>query len=354
MFQLRLAQLGETLEVEISEVAVKKEVSEPLDIDVDNDENENIEESIINTIVNKVVKESGKTVKREGTKASTSSKSTGSRAPQKCNVCKTVLSSRGALTKHMITHQEKKPFKCDDCSQSFNQARDLKTHTMQKHSGQRPHVCGICGKGFVHKFYLMEHMTYHTGERKFQCFHCGKRFQAQNALTKHMKRHTTAKDFACEICAKTFAVRTDLKSHVKLVHEKPACSKGIPIEPIKSLSYDLNFQPPGKESENVAKSKGSREEDWLPGDKSEEWRKVGGEDRGKEREGWGDEEDRTRKEEDGWTGGEERSRTLESSHLEEWMLEQTGAILKLKGKEGSLPLPPAAQQVELKSCSLLL
>ena len=60
----------------------------------------------------------------------------------------------------------------------------------------------------------------------------------------------------------------------------------------------------------------------------------GDEDRGKEREGWGDEEDRIRKKEEGWTGGEEGIRSLESSHLEEWMLEQTGAILKLKGKEG--------------------
>merc|ERR1719234_2054377 len=148
----------------------------------------------------------------------------GSRQPQTCSVCAAVLSSRGALTKHMIIHQEKKPFQCQECSQSFNQARDLKTHTMQRHSSVRPHICGICGKGFVHKSYLMEHMSYHTGERQFQCYHCGNRFQAQSALVKHMKRHTASKDFACNNCSKAFAVKTDLKSHIRLVHEKPQAS----------------------------------------------------------------------------------------------------------------------------------
>ena len=106
---------------------------------------------------------------------------------------------------------------------------------MQRHSSVRPHICGICGKGFVHKSYLMEHMSYHTGERQFQCYHCGNRFQAQSALVKHMKRHTASKDFACNNCPKAFAVKTDLKSHIRLVHEKPQAScttKPIPTENI--------------------------------------------------------------------------------------------------------------------------
>lgn len=135
--------------------------------------------------------------------------------------------------------QDKKPFQCQECSQSFNQARDLKTHTMQRHSSVRPHICGICGKGFVHKSYLMEHMSYHTGERQFQCYHCGNRFQAQSALVKHMKRHTASKDFACNNCPKAFAVKTDLKSHIRLVHEKPqmCCTmKPSPTENIEESS----------------------------------------------------------------------------------------------------------------------
>jgi len=175
------------------------------------------------------------TIEKKKGKSNSGVHKSGSRQPQTCSVCAAVLSSRGALTKHMIIHQEKKPFQCQECSQSFNQARDLKTHTMQRHSSVRPHICGICGKGFVHKSYLMEHMSYHTGERQFQCYHCGNRFQAQSALVKHMKRHTASKDFACNNCPKAFAVKTDLKSHIRLVHEKPQAScttKPIPTENI--------------------------------------------------------------------------------------------------------------------------
>ena len=139
-----------------------------------------------------------------------------SRSPHTCKICSNVLSSRGALVKHMVTHSEEKPFKCDQCDLQFNQNRDLKTHKMQKHTMQRPHVCGICGKGFVHKFYLMEHMTYHTGEKLFQCNYCGKTFPCQSSLSKHIKRHSTTRSFSCHLCSKAFTVKKDLTAHIKL------------------------------------------------------------------------------------------------------------------------------------------
>ena len=41
-------------------------------------------------------------------------------------------------------------------------------HRMQKHTGERPFTCKFCGKGFVHKSYLGEHLSYHTLDRRFQ------------------------------------------------------------------------------------------------------------------------------------------------------------------------------------------
>ena len=168
-----------------------------------------------------------------------------SRSPHTCEVCKKVLSSRGGLVKHLITHKEKKPYSCDQCQAQFNQNRDLNTHKMQKHTLQRPHVCGICGKGFVHKFYLMEHMNYHTGERAHQCSICGKTFHQMSALTKHTARHSTTRNFACHLCAKCFVVKKDLNVHIKLVHEKPREARGIPTR--DSLDISFEFQEwPGK------------------------------------------------------------------------------------------------------------
>jgi len=159
-------------------------------------------------------------------------KITPSRVPHTCTVCSKTLSSRGALAKHMIQHQEKKPFQCDHCDKQFNQARDLKSHIMQNHSKERPFVCKECGKGFVHKFYLAEHMAYHTGERCFQCSQCGKRFQAKSALTKHMKRHAPTRAFICNQCDKAFTVKIDLTSHIKFVHEKTT-----PVKVVKPQTF---------------------------------------------------------------------------------------------------------------------
>ena len=93
--------------------------------------------------------------------------------------------------------------------------RDLNTHKMQKHTGERPHICNLCGKGFVHKHYLAEHMDYHTDERKYQCQQCGKRFQSASTLSKHAERHKGQRSHQCPHCSKAFMVHVDLRSHVR-------------------------------------------------------------------------------------------------------------------------------------------
>ena len=60
-----------------------------------------------------------------------------------CRHCGKMLSSKGNLKKHEVIHSEVKPWRCGDCGFTFNRARDLKTHRMQKHSSERPHVCNV-------------------------------------------------------------------------------------------------------------------------------------------------------------------------------------------------------------------
>ena len=161
-----------------------------------------------------------------------------------CHICKKILSSRGNLNKHLVIHDDTKKYNCDHCDAKFNQARDLNTHKMQKHTGERPHVCKLCGKGFVHKHYLTEHMDYHTRERKHQCPTCGKRYQSTSTLAKHVERHKGERTHKCPHCPKSFMVHVDLRSHVRIVHEK-AGHTGIPVFTSSARTEDIpkNYAP---------------------------------------------------------------------------------------------------------------
>ncbi len=146
-----------------------------------------------------------------------------------CKICGKTLTCQGNLNKHLIIHDASKKFQCSMCQLKFNQQRDLKNHVMKIHTGERPHICKLCGKGFVHKHYLSEHLSYHTGERKYQCPQCGKRFQSSSTLAKHSERHKGTRNHKCTQCSKSFLVHVDLRSHVRMVHEKQI-NTGIPLK----------------------------------------------------------------------------------------------------------------------------
>ena len=50
---------------------------------------------------------------------------------------------------------------CEKCEKTFRTNGQLKLHSYY-HTGERPHVCAQCGKGYVQKGHLNHHMETHS------------------------------------------------------------------------------------------------------------------------------------------------------------------------------------------------
>uniref|UniRef100_S4RG49 C2H2-type domain-containing protein n=1 Tax=Petromyzon marinus TaxID=7757 RepID=S4RG49_PETMA len=79
--------------------------------------------------------------------------------------------------------------------------------------GEKPHVCGACGKSFAVLSNLQMHLAMHTGERPHACAECREAFACAELLERHRRLHATwAKSYMCSECGKAFRQFSDLSS----------------------------------------------------------------------------------------------------------------------------------------------
>uniref|UniRef100_A0A3B4V9H1 Zinc finger protein 408-like n=2 Tax=Seriola dumerili TaxID=41447 RepID=A0A3B4V9H1_SERDU len=153
-----------------------------------------------------------------------------------CTLCPKLLANFGSLRNHMKLHTGEKPHICQYCGKCFSQKGNLECH-LRIHSGEKPYPCSECNQSFSQKPELRRHMLSHTGGG-FLCSYCGKSLRDPHSLKSHERLHTGERPHRCPVCGKGYTLATKLRRHIKSSHlmEKPySCHCGASYTVRQSL-----------------------------------------------------------------------------------------------------------------------
>lgn len=126
--------------------------------------------------------------------------------------CAKMFSTELGMRRHYeLKHILGKSWPCPECGERFWRKLQLKQHSF-KHTGQYPHRCDLCEKGFMNLKSLRNHRTTHALHK---CESCTAEFTRWTDLVAHRKlQHATF--YQCDICQVKFPAKRNLKTHIKI------------------------------------------------------------------------------------------------------------------------------------------
>lgn len=141
-----------------------------------------------------------------------------------CDMC-----GRGFMEKYSLKEHIKKEhgegITCETCQKTFHSEYYLKIHqeTHKPDYEMRNYVCDLCNRRFLSRKMLRQHLLKHSGSTKvYKCTYCNKELSSNASLKAHTNIHTGLKPYVCEICGNGFARRNYLVVHMRThTREKP-------------------------------------------------------------------------------------------------------------------------------------
>ncbi|CAB3241035.1 unnamed protein product [Arctia plantaginis] len=137
--------------------------------------------------------------------------------------CPCTFQVRRELLKHLNTDHtpEDALHRCEVCGRRFFWASGLRAHA-QSVCARGGLACAWpgCTRVFRLPCRLREHARAHTGDRPYHCRYpeCGWAFRSASKLVRHARRHTGERRHACAACGRAFLRREHLRDHVARHH----------------------------------------------------------------------------------------------------------------------------------------
>lgn len=166
--------------------------------------------------------------------------------PYQCKECNTSFALLGQYKQHMREgHPETYNLQCSECFHVFTNIQSLNQHKQQEHRVE----CEICGKLFARVGYLQFHAELHNGSSLFNCRYCTAGFDTEQAYKNHVKIHPEAhrprKLYQCELCERSFYQASSLVAHYRTQeHRDKASTLGVSGSILNTIETDLSDMNP--------------------------------------------------------------------------------------------------------------
>ncbi|KAL4216729.1 hypothetical protein ACF0H5_024452 [Mactra antiquata] len=136
-----------------------------------------------------------------------------------CDICGKFIKNRENISRHMMIHDNKRPYQCEVCNQSFVQKQHLLDH-MDVHSSQSAYSCKFCGNNFRHRRSLNRHLHKHYTvpvKGVYACSKCDGKFEGEAKIAEHiLNKHD--KELFCSLCKAKHSDENELADHMLNVH----------------------------------------------------------------------------------------------------------------------------------------